>query len=99
MSKEKTKSLTVNCKKREYMDKRKIPRRQLQMGDVNVKQMQKCKYLGSILTGKCNTEIQTHIGTGDRCIPKAKKGADKRKDFVRNKEKNIGLLRDIHYLI
>lgn len=57
-------SWLTNCK-------RKNPRYGLQIGDDNIKPVQKLKYLGSLVTedGKSDTEIETCI---EQCIPKAK---------------------------
>ena len=60
------KGLTINCKKTEFMvvSKRESPACVWKTGDNTIKQVQKFKYHGSLLTdnGKSDEEIKKRIG-------------------------------------
>ncbi len=68
------KGLSINCKKTECMvvSKRRNPRRRLHIGDVEIKQVEKFNYLGSMLTedGKCDTEVRRRIGLAKEAYQK-----------------------------
>lgn len=64
----KKEGLTINTKM-EYIvvSERGSPRWELYIGDIKMKQLQKVRYMGSVVTAnrKCETEIQNHIMVKD----------------------------------
>ncbi|MGX9987587.1 reverse transcriptase domain-containing protein [Soonwooa purpurea] len=71
------KGLSINYKKTECMviSKKTNQKCTLQVGNTRIKQVQKFKYLGSVLTedGKCDAEIKTRIGLARNAFQKLSK--------------------------
>lgn len=64
-------------------------RRELRNWDINIKQVQRFKYLESVFTvhGICDTAIRRRVEVTKRYLPKAKKNAKKQENSVRIQEK------------
>lgn len=94
------KGLIPNCKKREWVGvfKTDSRRRQLRIGEVRIKQVQKFKYHGRVKAddGKCDIKIRSCIGIAINAFPNLSKVYIKRKITL---DKNAWLLSNICFPI
>ena len=86
----KKKDQTINCKKTEYMvvSKRVSPACALKVRDKTIKQVQKFKYLGSLLreNNKCDEQIKKRIGKAKDAFQKLQKIVNKQQAIIRHKK-------------